>query len=63
MSKAKLGNSNASGKRSEEAKLKISKSLKGKKRGKSPIVKCPHCEKEGGLHAMKQWHFDNCKHK
>lgn len=22
---------------------------------------CPHCNKIGGSHAMKRWHFDNCK--
>ena len=22
---------------------------------------CPHCDKEGSLHAMNQFHFDNCK--
>lgn len=25
------------------------------------IVKCPHCNKEGGSNAMNRWHFDNCK--
>ena len=24
-------------------------------------VKCPHCDKEGALSAMKSWHFDYCK--
>ena len=24
-------------------------------------VVCPHCGKDGGLGAMKRWHFDNCK--
>jgi hypothetical protein len=24
-------------------------------------IKCPHCEKEGPISQMKQWHFDNCK--
>lgn len=32
----------------------------GKKQKK---VKCPHCDKEGGINGMKQWHFDNCKMK
>ncbi len=66
MSIAKLGDNNPKywkgKKRSEETKLKISDSKKGKNTGKAPIVKCPHCEKEGGLYAMKQWHFDNCKY-
>lgn len=26
-----------------------------------PIVKCPHCGKEGVQHGMTRWHFDNCK--
>lgn len=26
-----------------------------------PIVKCPHCDKIGGVNAMKIWHFDRCK--
>ncbi len=25
-----------------------------------PIIKCPHCEKEGKSN-MKRYHFDNCK--
>jgi hypothetical protein len=25
------------------------------------IVKCPHCDKEGGSRAMNRWHFDNCR--
>lgn len=62
MSKAKLGNTNATGKRSNEQRKKISEGRKGKNTGKAPIVKCPHCEKEGGLYAMKQWHFDNCRY-
>ena len=24
-------------------------------------IRCPHCNLEGGSHAMKRWHFDNCK--
>jgi len=24
-------------------------------------IKCPHCNKIGGIPAMKRWHFDNCK--
>lgn len=37
------------------------------KRGKTGTtlrkVKCPHCDKEGGISQMKQWHFDNCKYR
>lgn len=31
------------------------------KRGKQEQVTCPHCDKVGGLSAMKKWHFDNCR--
>jgi len=30
---------------------------------KVPITTCPHCNKVGGVHQLKQWHFDNCKFK
>lgn len=30
---------------------------------KQPIVKCPHCDKQGGQSLMKRWHFENCKYK
>jgi hypothetical protein len=67
MSIAKIGDNNPKywkdKKRSDETKLKISNAKKGQNIGKAPIIKCPHCEKEGGLYAMKQWHFDNCKFK
>ena len=67
MSDSKLGEKNPKywkGKsRSEETIHKISENRKGKGTGKAPIVICPHCEKKGGLYAMKQWHFDNCKNK
>ena len=26
-----------------------------------PIIKCPHCPKEGLGMNMRRWHFDNCK--
>lgn len=35
--------------------------IKGRLKMKAKIVKCPHCGKSGGLPAMKQHHFDNCK--
>lgn len=67
MSISKLGDNNPKywqGKtRSEETKLKISEATKGKIKGKAPIVKCPYCDKEGGLYSMKQWHFNNCRFK
>jgi hypothetical protein len=28
---------------------------------KQPIVKCPHCDKRGGISLMKRYHFDNCR--
>ena len=43
---------------SEETKARMSASQTGKKQLK---VTCPYCEKVGGGHAMKRWHFDNCK--
>lgn len=62
-------------KKTKEHKEKISKSLIGRKiprdivektasklRGrKQKIIKCPHCDKDGGEIAMYRWHFDNCK--
>lgn len=38
-------------------KPKIGEALRGKK---DKIIKCPHCNKEGGS-VMKRWHFNNCK--
>lgn len=53
--------------RSPETRFKISESLKGNipynKGIPAKIVKCPHCEKEGGASIMKRWHFENCKNK
>lgn len=31
--------------------------------GFSAKATCPHCNKEGQYAGMKQWHFDNCRHK
>jgi len=45
---------------SEEAKANMSAATLGKKQ---KIVKCPHCDKEGGSATMHQWHFNNCKFK
>jgi len=60
----------------KEWKNKLSESRKGKEpwnKGKpcpssktdhmNIIVKCPHCNKDGGKGAMIRWHFDNCKEK
>ncbi|WPJ20664.1 homing endonuclease [Pseudomonas phage vB_PF_Y1-MI] len=43
----------------EETKQKMSALRSGRK---ASIVECPHCGKTGGAPAMKQWHFNNCKH-
>ena len=43
--------------KSAEHRLKIANGVKGKKE----IVKCPHCQLEGGQNAMTRWHFNNCK--
>lgn len=43
------------------SKLKEFYSLNPK--GKQECIVCPHCEKVGGSHAMKRWHFDKCKEK
>lgn len=45
---------------SEAHKYKISLANKGIKK---EVIKCPFCEIEGGLPAMKRFHFDNCKSK
>lgn len=45
---------------SAETRSKISKALKTKPK---ETVKCPHCVKEGGIYAMKRYHFNNCKSK
>ena len=56
--------------KSKETRLKMSNSHKGKKLSaetkrklSKPQIKitCPHCNKTGGISAMKQSHFDNCK--
>ena len=33
------------------------------KKGIQKIVKCPHCNLEGGTGNLKRYHFDNCKNK
>ena len=76
----KIGNKNTFGKKkSDESKLKISKSNKGKirsidaklnyslakqlKNNGNTFYTCPHCNKIGQSSSMFRWHFDNCKHK
>lgn len=48
----------------EEHRRRLSESHIGKSSligKKYDIIECPHCGKTGGVPAMKQWHFDNCK--
>lgn len=40
-----------------------SEESKQKMRKPKEKVKCPHCDKTGGISQMKRWHFDNCKHR
>jgi hypothetical protein len=53
-------NPNYGKKQTPEQKAKQIAAQTGKKQ---KTVICPHCNKSGGISAMKQWHFDNCKHK
>lgn len=53
--------------------LKVSESLKGKKKSEThkqnmrlrpqdtTLLTCPHCEKVGDYKNMKRWHMDHCK--
>lgn len=45
---------------SEETKTKKSLKLKGIPVSK---IRCLHCNKVGGIGAMKRWHLDNCRDK
>jgi hypothetical protein len=47
----------------EETKEKIRESNKKRKGIKQKVLKCPHCELEGGSSCMKRYHFDKCKKK
>lgn len=53
--------------KSEETKIKISDSKKGKPSKTKGIPRkkiiCPYCGKEGGEGLMHRWHFENCKSK
>ena len=44
----------------EETKRKMSGAHKGKTI-KQKIIKCPHCDTEGGSSNMKRYHFNNCE--
>jgi len=39
----------------------IAKKVAGRKGKPARKISCPHCNKEGGISPMKQWHFNNCK--
>ena len=56
--KQKIRNARATQIITDEHKLNISIANKGKPKAK---ITCPYCFKEGGIGAMKRWHFDNCK--
>lgn len=67
--KKKLSDANLGKRRPEEVTEKIRKARIGKlhspesirkMKKPKPIVRCPHCGKEGGISVMKRWHFDNC---
>lgn len=47
---------------SEESKARVGKASKAR-RDSDPIVRCPHCDKEGKGPPMMRWHFDRCKEK
>jgi hypothetical protein len=47
-------------KHSEQTKLKMSESRKGRILAKVVDQTCPHCGKQGKGNAMIRWHFDNC---
>lgn len=53
----------------KESRIKVSKSLSGKKKSTTDKLKkynsitkiCPHCGKSGSGPSMQRWHFINCK--
>jgi hypothetical protein len=49
--------------RSQETKEKNRQANLGRILGPVEQVSCPHCNKQGGINAMKRWHMDNCKSK
>lgn len=44
-----------------ETRDRISYRLTGIKTGPRPTLRCPHCNRVGGIGNMQRWHFDNCK--
>jgi hypothetical protein len=65
--KAKIGLASLGRKMTEHTKAQIKLANTGRKNlmtGKHyPKIKCPHCDKVGGLTAMPRWHMNNCKFK
>lgn len=55
-----FGRNNIGKIRTYEHKLRYSRARRG-----TPTRKemCPHCDKLGGVSAMKRWHFNNCKNR
>ena len=49
--------------RSQETREKNRQANLGRILGPVEQVSCPHCDKQGGINAMKRWHMDNCKQK
>ena len=47
--------------KSDEFKLKMSTIRSGKSPGKSKVLTCPHCGKQGQARGLTKWHFDNCR--
>jgi hypothetical protein len=46
--------------KSDEHKEKIRQIRTGIPR---PTITCPHCNKQGGVGSMKQWHFNKCRNR
>jgi group I intron endonuclease len=64
-----LGRQNRKGtKQSDKWKKEHSEFMIGKRyslgmRYKQATTTCPHCQKTGGMAAMKRWHLENCREK
>lgn len=60
--RAKMSASKTGSKHSDATKEKLAKLFTGNKSMAGKKVKCPHCDKVGGIGVMKRWHFDRCKY-
>jgi len=56
----KSNSNNMKSPKSEKHKQKMKENHWSTKRGQEYIT-CPHCNKNGGISAMKRWHFEYCK--